>query len=100
MQLFGRAEPDYVISVILDLVAGKAVGKHGQASAIGDKPRDDVAKSLGRNCELAGAARMGSYRAVMHASHRNPELVARGLAQTTGSVGIRWIVIDVSVIGL
>ena len=42
LQRLRRTEPDHVVGVILERVAGLRVGEHGQALAVEHQPGDDV----------------------------------------------------------
>src|SRR5262249_9307564 len=61
-------KPEHVLGVILFGIPGLCVRKDGEATAVLDQPRDDVAEQPGVKRKLATAARVRADRIVVHAS--------------------------------
>ncbi len=55
------------------VVAGRGVGKDGEASAVDRESSRDLAEAFGRNGHLARAARVRPDRARMEMTERHPE---------------------------
>src|SRR5262245_61266744 len=98
LERFGGPEPDHMLGVVLQRVAGPGVREDGEAAAMRDQPRDHLGGFFGRYGKLATAARMRADRIVVHAADLHTERVARletELLRLRASFGI---VIDVGVV--
>ena len=73
-----------MICVILELIAGMRVNKDGEAVAIHHEPRDDLAKHLRSERELATSPRMRTHRCVVHAADDKAKRPAGCVAQPAG----------------
>ena len=72
-----RPEPDHVIGVILQRVAGLRVGEDREAFSVEDQPGDDLGELLVLDRELAASARMRADRIVVHAADLDAECARR-----------------------
>jgi hypothetical protein len=75
----GWPEPQDVLGVVLDIVAGVGVRKDCQALAVFQKPGDDLSEEVGLEGELTAAPWMRADRVVVHTPNDKGEsLPSRG----------------------
>src|SRR5206468_11242736 len=74
------------------------MSEDGKTIAVDDQPLHHIGEFLRRHGELAGAARMRANSRIMHAPHRDAEMVAQSLTQALGVRLLRRIVIDMGMV--
>ena len=78
VESFRRSEPDHVLGVVLEVVAGVGVRQDGEATPVGHEPGYNLAKHLRLECELAATTWMRPYWFIMQATdHDAEDLTAR-----------------------
>src|SRR5262245_33613122 len=80
-QRLRRTEPDHVVGVVLERVAGLRVGEDREGAAVEHQPRHDLGELLDTDSELATAAGMRADRIVVHAPNLDAERFAGGFAE-------------------
>jgi hypothetical protein len=91
------AKPDHVVRVVGEVVAGIRMGEDRELAAVEDQPLRDLSELLGRNGQLAAAARVRPDWTKMVMSFGHAELGVRGSPERPGGLDLIGIEIDVGV---
>jgi hypothetical protein len=91
------AHPDGVIGVIRKIVSSSRVEEYDQAAPVERQPRDQFAKQVGAEQQLATPHRMGADRSVEHLAYAQFKQFPGALAQLFGLLECIRVKINVCV---
>src|SRR5689334_25306007 len=83
--------------MILQLLASVGVGKDGEAAAIDWCPGCELAEAIGRNGQLAAAARMRSHRSQVKVANLGTDDRVRAIRKCPGGLDLWRVEVDVRV---